>query len=267
MPYPPYRHALSAYRRRARRIRPWSAAGAGALAQLEGQAEPPGRRGRALPVADADGAFHAGKADVMQRSAAGQAVLADQPDPAATGPGQLGGLIVGRSSWPSRTSRNSRVAPARSLTWCSISSKRAGRTGLRQLLRRGPARRAGLLGDLDDDAVGAARVQERLLMARVIQADPDGLDAQRPDPRQRVLDVVDGEVEVMRPGTMSGQEALQEGRVGAAGRRQQLDFRPRGEAQLAPPVAAGVTAVRPGPPSMPPNRSQPSVSVCAPMAK
>ena len=32
----------------------------------------------------------------MQCSAAGQAVLADQPDPAATGPGQLGGLIVGR---------------------------------------------------------------------------------------------------------------------------------------------------------------------------
>ena len=43
-----------------------------------------------------------------------------------------------------------------------------------------------------------------------------------------------------------GQEALQKGRVGAAGRRHQLDFRPRSELQLAPPEAGGVAAVDPG---------------------
>jgi hypothetical protein len=74
------------------------------------------------------------------------------------------------------------------------------RPGLGQLSRRrGPWRGTGLLGDLDDDAVGAAGVQERLLPVRVGQVDTDGLDAERPDPGQRPLDVGDDEVKVVGP--------------------------------------------------------------------
>ena len=119
------------------------------------------------------------------------------------------------------------------------------RAGLGQLPRRRHPRRAALLGDLDDDAVGAPRVQERLFPVRVGQVDLDGLDAESPDPGQRGLDVGDDEVEVVRAGAAGGQEALQEGRVGAAGGRHQLDFRSRGELQLAPPEAGGVAAVEP----------------------
>ena len=64
--------------------------------QLDGQAEPLGQQGRALGVAGAEGAVRPGEADMVQRPAAGQAVLADQPEPSAAGPGQLGSVIAGR---------------------------------------------------------------------------------------------------------------------------------------------------------------------------
>jgi hypothetical protein len=92
-----------------------------------------------------------------------------------------------------------------------------GRAGLRQFPGCGYPRRTGLLGDLDDDAVGDARVQERLFPVRVGQVDPDGLDAEGPDPGQCVADVVDDEVKVVRAGSARREEALEEGRVGAAG--------------------------------------------------
>ena len=61
--------------------------------------------------------------------------------------------------------------------------------------------------------MGVTGVQKRLLPVRVGQVDVDGLEAERPDPGQRALDVGDDEVEVVRAGPAGGQEALQEGRV------------------------------------------------------
>ena len=53
--------------------------------------------------------------------------------------------------------------------------------------------------------MSVARVQEGLPPARIGQVDPNGLDAERPNPGQRALDVGNEEVEVMRaraaPGT------------------------------------------------------------------
>ena len=119
------------------------------------------------------------------------------------------------------------------------------RPRLRQLPRRRRRRGAGLLCDLDDDAVRVTRVQERFLPGRIGQVDTDGLDAERLDPGQRALDVGDEEVEVVRAGA-PGQEALKESGVGTPGGRQQLDFRARGEFQLAPPEPGRVVAIRPG---------------------
>ena len=59
-----------------------------------------------------------------------------------------------------------------------------GRAGFGELSGRGRPRGTGLLGDLDDDAVGDARVQERLFPVWVGQVDPDGLDAEGTDPGQ-----------------------------------------------------------------------------------
>jgi len=119
------------------------------------------------------------------------------------------------------------------------------RPWLGQLPRRCGPRLADLLSDLDDDAVSAARVQEGFLPGRIGQVDADRLDAERSDPGQRVLDVVDHEVEMVRARAAGAQEPLQEGRVGTPGGRQQLDFRARGELQLAPPVPGRVAAVGP----------------------
>jgi hypothetical protein len=77
--------------------------------------------------------------------------------------------------------------------------------------------------------VSVARVQEGLLPARIGQVDPDGLDAERPDPGQRALDVGDKEVEVVRPSAPGRQETVEKGGIGAPGGGQQLDFRARGE--------------------------------------
>jgi hypothetical protein len=84
---------------------------------------------------------------------------------------------------------------------------------------------ATVLSDLDDDAMGVARVQEGLLPVRIGQVDPDGLDARRLYQGQRVLDVGDEEVEVVRARAAASQEAVEEGRAGAPGGCQQLDFR------------------------------------------
>ena len=64
--------------------------------QVDPQAEPLGQQGSALLVAGAEGALRTGEPEVVQRPAAGQAVLADQPEPAAAGPGQLGRVIATR---------------------------------------------------------------------------------------------------------------------------------------------------------------------------
>ena len=74
---------------------------------------------------------------------------------------------------------------------------------------------ATVLSDLDDGAMGVARVQEGLLPVRIGQVDPDGLDARRPYQGQRVLDVGDEEVEVVRAHAAASQEAVEEGRAGA----------------------------------------------------
>ena len=68
----------------------------------------------------------------------------------------------------------------------------------------------------------------------------------KPGSGDGLLDVADDEVDVMRARSAHGQEPLEERRVRAAGRVQQLDLRAGGELQLAPPVAGGVHAVRPG---------------------
>src|SRR5215470_15107296 len=91
-----------------------------------------------------------------------------------------------------------------------------------------------------------ARVQEGLSPARIGQTDPDRVDAERLDPRQRALDVGDEEVEVVRARATSGQEAVEERRVRTPGGCQQLDLRAGGEYQLTPPEPGGVTAIRPG---------------------
>src|ERR1700733_1382671 len=75
----------------------------------------------------------------------------------------------------------------------------------------------------------ALRGQEGLLPVRIGQVDPDGLDARRLYPGQRLLDVGDEEVEVVWARAAAGQEAVEEGRAGAPGGCQQLDFRTRGE--------------------------------------
>jgi hypothetical protein len=122
----------------------------------------------------------------------------------------------------------------------------AGREArLGEVGRRRGHRGGALLGDLDDDAVGGARVQEGLAPVRIGQVDADGFEAGRADPGQRVRDVGDEEVEVVRARAAGGQEAVEERRVGTAGGGQQLDFRARGELQLAPPVSGGVAAVGP----------------------
>jgi hypothetical protein len=120
------------------------------------------------------------------------------------------------------------------------------RARLGQLRGRRGSRRALLLGQLDDDAVRLARVQEGLLPAGIAQADADRLDPEGPGPGQRLRDVADQEVEVVRARAAAGQEALEERRVRPAGGGQQLDLRAGGELQLAPPVPGGVAAVGPG---------------------
>jgi hypothetical protein len=105
---------------------------------------------------------------------------------------------------------------------------------------------ATVLSDLDDDAMGVVRVQEGLLPVRIGQVDPDGLDARRLYQGQRVLDVGDEEVEVVRARAAASREAVEEGRAGAPGGCQQLDFRTCGEFQLAPPVPGRVAAIGPG---------------------
>ena len=66
------------------------------LSQFQSQAETLGQQARALTVLGAERARRAGEADVVQRAAERQAVLAHQPDPLAAGPGQLGGPGAGR---------------------------------------------------------------------------------------------------------------------------------------------------------------------------
>jgi hypothetical protein len=63
---------------------------------------------------------------------------------------------------------------------------------------------------------------------------------------QRVLDVGDEEAEVVRARAEAGQETAGEGRAGAPGGCQQLDFRICGEFQLTPPVPGRVAAIGPG---------------------
>jgi hypothetical protein len=77
--------------------------------------------------------------------------------------------------------------------------------------------------------MSAARVQEGFPPVRVGQVDADRLDAGRPDPGQRGLDVGDEEVEVVRARAAGSQEALEKGRAGTPGGCQQLDIRARGE--------------------------------------
>jgi hypothetical protein len=112
--------------------------------------------------------------------------------------------------------------------------------------RRRRRRRAVLLGDLDHDAMSGARVQKGLPPVRVGQVDADGLDAERPEPGQRLADVGNQEGEVVRTCPVGGEEALQEGRVRTARRRQQLNFRASGELELAPPEPRRVVAEGPG---------------------
>src|SRR3984957_17620861 len=181
----------------------------------------------------------------VKRPAAGQAVLADQPEPAAAGPGQFGGVLRtgGELAVQGLAEQPGRAVEVADEVLDQVEAGR--RPGLGQVPRCGRVRFSVLLGDLNDDAVGTARMQERLFPARVVQLDPDRLDAEGPDPAQRGLDIADAEVEVVRAGAVSGQEAFQEGRVGAAGGGQQLNLRPRGVAQLTPPETGRVAAVDP----------------------
>jgi hypothetical protein len=89
-------------------------------------------------------------------------------------------------------------------------------------------------------------VQEGFPPARIVQVDADGLDAERPAPGQRALDIGDEEVEMVRARATGGQEAVEKGGIRAPGGGQQLDFGARGEFQLAPPEPGGVAAIGPG---------------------
>jgi hypothetical protein len=68
-----------------------------------------------------------------------------------------------------------------------------------------------LLGELDDDAVGVPRMQERLLPDVVRQVDADRLDAESARLGQGLAEVGHDEGEVMRPWSARGKEALEEG--------------------------------------------------------
>ena len=194
----------------------------------------------------------------MQRAAQRQAVLVHQPDPLAAGPGQLGGprtggFCAGRDRLAVKTllalkdiaEQPHRAVQVTDVVLDQAEASRRARPG-QPGGRRGD-RGALLLGQLDDDAVRLARVQEGFLPAGMVQADADRLDAEGPGPGQRLGDVGDEEVEVVRARAAAGQEALEKRGVRPAGGGQQLDLRAGGELQLAPPVPGGVAAVGPGP--------------------
>ena len=174
--------------------------------QLDPQAQALGQQARARSILGAERTLGTREPDVMQQPAERQAVLAHQPDPLAAGPGQLGGLVAGGFE-PAVQSLGEQPRRASQVTDMVLDQPERGRrTGRGQLGgRRAARRRTGLLGDLDDDAVRVPRVQERLLPVRVVQVDANRFDAERPDPGQRVLDVADEKVEVVRAGPAGGQ--------------------------------------------------------------
>jgi hypothetical protein len=104
---------------------------------------------------------------------------------------------------------------------------------------------ATVLSDLDDDAMGVARAQEGLLPVRIGQVDPDGLDARRLYQGQRVLDLGDEEVEVVRARAAASQEASRKAAPEPPVGVSSSIFGP-GEFQLAPPVPGRVAAIGPG---------------------
>ena len=164
----PSRVARSATRQRlsaTRRGRP--APPSALVSQFHGQAGVPGRRPRAPAVFGAERASCADEAEVVHRTPQRQAVLAHQ-------------LASG-----SRSARRSRCRQLRAghlglpelphrvvkITDVMLDQVQANRrVWPRQLpRRRARQRRAGLLSDLDDDAMSVARVQERLPPMRIGQ--------------------------------------------------------------------------------------------------
>src|SRR5579862_7818156 len=103
---------------------------------------------------------------MMQRTPHRQAVLAHQPDPLAAWPGQLRGhgaylfelTIVDFAEQPHRAVKVADIMHDQ--------VEAGGRPRLGQLSRRRGPRGAGLLSDLDDDAVRVTRAQECLLPPR-----------------------------------------------------------------------------------------------------
>jgi hypothetical protein len=170
-------------------------------------------------------------------------------DPLARGPGQLGGPGDSRFEPAAQdvAEQPYRAVQVADVMLDQVQPGRRARLGQLPRRRRGRRRRAGLLRDLDDDAVRVARVQEGLFPVRAGKVHPDGLDTERPDLGQRALDIADEEVEVVRARAPGGQEPVEEGGIRPPGGRQQLDLGTRGVLQLPPPEPGRVTAVGPGP--------------------
>ena len=216
------------------------------LGEFHRQAEALGQQARALAVLSGERPVGPGEADMVQRPAERQAVLARQPDPLAAWPGQLRGVVPGRlelpvQDVPEQPRGSSQVADA-----VLDEVEPAGGPGSGS--SAGPGERGvrpcwATWMTMPWAPRGCRKASFQSGLSRLT---PTGSI-----PCARILASVSPMSVTMKskwcgPAPRVARKPLEERRVRAAGGGEQLDLRSGGEIELAPPVAGGVAAVGPG---------------------